>query len=172
MALRVGLLPIADADRGALSDLTRDLSERGFSVEILAEQPVPGEAYDPRRHQYRAGMFLDLAQREAGDLVLAVTEVDLYSAHLNFVFGQAESPGRVGVISLYRLRAGADPQLFRERVVKEAFHELGHALGLSHCADPRCVMHFSNSLDDTDRKGSTPCRACQQSLFTRLAART
>jgi archaemetzincin len=34
----------------------------------------------------------------------------------------------------------------------EAVHELGHAFGLTHCEKSRCVMHFSNSLQDTDFK--------------------
>jgi hypothetical protein len=28
----------------------------------------------------------------------------------------------------------------------ETVHELGHLLNLGHCPNPRCVMHFSNSL--------------------------
>jgi len=36
-----------------------------------------------------------------------------------------------------------------QRVIKEAVHELGHAFGLTHCENSKCVMHFSNSLQDT-----------------------
>jgi len=50
------------------------------------------------------------------------------------------------------------------RAVKEAVHELGHTFGLDHCSDPRCVMHFSNMLADTDRKGREFCPSCRARL--------
>ncbi|HIC98260.1 MAG TPA: matrixin family metalloprotease, partial [Pyrodictiaceae archaeon] len=43
----------------------------------------------------------------------------------------------------------ADKELFKLRALKEAMHEIGHVLGLLHCTDKRCVMHFSNSIIDT-----------------------
>jgi predicted Zn-dependent protease len=115
-----------------------------------------------------ANVLLGLAARaaqagaEPHTKVLAVTEADLYADDLNFVFGIAQSGGRAAVISLCRLGLGADPPLRRDRALKEAVHELGHALGLVHCPDPKCVMHFSNSLADTDRKGSALCPVCQR----------
>jgi archaemetzincin len=93
-----------------------------------------------------------------------VTCRDLYVEGLNFVFGLADSPGKAAVISLHRLHADADGALFRARAVKEAMHELGHTRGLRHCADSRCVMAFSKSLADTDRKGKEFCSRCAQKL--------
>jgi len=58
-----------------------------------------------------------------------------------------------------------DKGLFRERILKEAVHELGHTFGLSHCSSPSCVMFFSNSLPGTDRKKSDFCPECRRRLL-------
>jgi archaemetzincin len=163
----VALLPIAGLRPRDVEHLAQDLSALGFDVEVLPERPLPPGAYDERRRQYRAEVFVALALIEAARRrprarILALTDVDLYASNLKFVFGIAESPGRAAVISFHRLRAGADERRLRERAVKEAVHELGHSLGLAHCPTSRCVMYFSNSLADTDRKTAAPCPACRE----------
>ena len=96
---------------------------------------------------------------------LGVVGVDLFVPELNFVFGLAEGDHAVG---LARLRAGklgaADSSLFRQRVAKEAVHELGHTYGLGHCPNRHCVMAFSNSLHDTDVKSQEFCPICRERL--------
>jgi archaemetzincin len=48
------------------------------------------------------------------------------------------------------------------RALKEAVHELGHTLGLVHCPEAGCVMHFSNTLADTDCKSHRLCAMCER----------
>ena len=102
--------------------------------------------------------------------LLGVTNLDLFVPGLNFVFGEARLPGRVGVISTYRLktspRRGVD--LFNGRVEKEAVHEIGHMMGLEHCSDRSCVMYFSNTLADTDHKSRNLCRKCKSRLSVQI----
>jgi archaemetzincin len=99
--------------------------------------------------------------------VLGIVDLDLYVPELNFVFGEASQ--RAAVISLARLRQEfynlpQDQSLFHKRALTEAVHELGHTYGLGHCGNPLCVMFFSNSLIDTDRKGSKFCPKCGRNL--------
>jgi archaemetzincin len=118
----------------------------------------------PERGQYYAEAFLAATREVPAEHVLGVTECDLFVERLNFVFGLADMAVPAAVISLNRLRYGAEMQTFRQRAAKEAVHELGHTLGLQHCPDPSCVMHFSNSLQDTDDKSEQFCSRCRQKL--------
>ena len=96
---------------------------------------------------------------------LGLVDVDVFAVGLNYVFGEAYLPGRASLVSIWRLRPEfygerADSGVFGLRILKEAVHELGHTLGLKHCSQRLCVMHFSNSIFDTDRKQSLLCSQC------------
>jgi archaemetzincin len=162
--LSVTLLPCGPVGQEEINHLASFLSGSGIHVAIAKEQPIPRAGFNAARQQYRADDFLKAARSVPGARVLVVTNCDLYADNLNFVFGLAESLGRCAVISLFRLRIGANEETFGQRAAKEAIHELGHTLALPHCANPRCVMHFSNSLGDTDRKGTDWCKQCEKKL--------
>ncbi len=132
-----------------------------FKNRVLDVREDLKNAYSEGRRQYKSDDYVDLCEnigRAKEKLVIGVTGVDLYTEGLNFVFGTANLSGWGCVISTHRL--GSGPQLI-ERMEKEAVHELGHVIGLNHCSDPNCVMHFSNSLSDTDRKSGWYCGRCE-----------
>ncbi len=169
MSATIVLVPIGpvptDLRRWLAGRLAKTLERK---VKVGAEMPLPEAGYDPLRRQYRGEALLDalaaLPYPNAGR-ILGLTEADCYAPRLNFIFGQARLGGREAVVALPRLRQTfyslpPDPPLFRQRVLKEAVHELGHTWGLSHCPDASCVMHFSNSLGDTDDKGAKFCLKC------------
>jgi archaemetzincin len=156
--------PIGKIDNNVISILEKSLGDV-FDTEVRLSSKrleVPEESYNPPRKQFNSTKILSFmieAIEEASAHVLGVTDVDLYVPGLNFVFGQAQCPGTFAVISVHRLQH-PDEAVFLNRVVKEAVHELGHIFGLTHCENPLCVMHFSNSLMDTDIKGKTFCEKC------------
>jgi archaemetzincin len=171
--VKIGILRIGKVDSHVLNRVKENLnitfskSKCTLIPEIL---PLSEENFSKTRRQYSSTKILskvhDYAKKErALDKVLGVMNVDIFVSNLNFVFGEAECPGKAALISLYRLSpefygATLDIELFVERSTKEAVHELGHTLGLRHCLNPFCVMYFSNSIFETDRKQSLFCDRC------------
>jgi archaemetzincin len=166
----ISVAPVGKVEASVLAHVCTVIGETfGGSCRAREALPAPDYAYDRRRDQYSARAIIERLHPQAVEPVLGVVDVDLYVPELNFVFGLADQMGRRAVIALTRLRqsfygAPDNDTLFLARAAKEAVHELGHTCGLSHCRDRRCVMSFSNSLADTDYKGSQFCARCASRL--------
>jgi archaemetzincin len=174
----IAVAPVGGAPVDVVARLLPVLRETfGGDVALAPGVPLPPAAYDRRRRQHLSTALLDAlarARRPEWDRVLGVADVDLFVPELNFVFGEGDPERGVAVFSLQRLRAEGDEpggDLFERRVATEAIHELGHSYGLAHCQRPRCVMWFSNSLAETDRKGTRFCRAHASELHRRMERR-
>lgn len=131
-----------------------------------------GFAQDRSRSQYYSTAILQKMEKSCDPdaRVLGVTACDLYVPVLTFVFGEAQLDGNCAVVSLARLKEefyGMPPRedLLRERLIKEAAHELGHTFGLRHCADWRCLMSSSHAVERLDVKGTQFCRSCRKPVF-------
>jgi archaemetzincin len=143
------------------------------SFQTPSKTMPPAHLYDKHRKQWISDKILDwLLQNNNPDgntKILAICYFDAYSGELNFVLGEAHLGGRVAAIYIPRLKQeyyvkkSDTSKLFEQRVVKEAVHELGHTFGLTHCKKNRCVMHFSNSLQNTDFKHYS-CERCNNIL--------
>jgi len=168
----LGLIQLGTRLDFLLDKLTKPISAKFPDLDIGISDPLgdPTEAYDSRRDQFHSTRILALLEDHIRsvrfDRLLGVASFDLYVPGMNFVFGEARLPGRVGVISTHRLlpRQPDQTSLLQDRVVKEAVHEIGHMKGLKHCERVSCVMHFSESLADTDIKSPNLCQECELQL--------
>ncbi len=158
------LLPIQPVDNAELEQIVRALRARKVDPHVKPPVLRPRDSYDADRRQLRADVLLQRVLLAEERPVLGITDADCYAGKLNFVFGIAAMAGAAAVVSLFRLHTRASANTFIERAMKEIFHELGHAMGLAHCANPRCVMHFSNSLAETDMKEERLCATCARRL--------
>jgi archaemetzincin len=171
--MKIGIIPIGQVDTAVLLGIKEDLPKVFPDTVCLVMDerlPLPEEAFDKKRKQYRSDVILSKIQgyatkRRDLNRVLGVVDADIFASGLNFVFGEAACPGKTALISLWRLkpefcRDHANVEVFAARSLKEAIHELGHTLGLRHCSHSSCVMHFSNSIFDTDKKKGSFCDQC------------
>lgn len=130
-----------------------------------AEKLLSCLASELKRFKHRKCWKTDVHLSKA----LGITDVDLYFRKPSPLFGISEV-GKDAVISMYRLRSKLygderDEELFQERVLKIAMHELGHAFGVGHCRTKRCVMSHTHSIERIDEQFSEFCNNCKQKLL-------
>jgi archaemetzincin len=161
MSRPLGIVLLDDIENEVIEEVAALVSkELNVDVGLLGRAECHA-GFDPARRQWRADSVLRECVRRfssSGRFCVGLTGVDLYAPSLNFVFGLALEREDLAVVSWYRL--GGKGGAFVARLAKEVIHEVGHLEGLDHCSNESCVMWFSNTLAETDRKGLNFCPAC------------
>ena len=155
----------------------------GLGAAILSGLPAPleagtvervaiplGSCWDRRRRQLDAAGLLELLPPPGeGWVFLGVVGSDLGLPAVSYVFGLAELGSRRGVVSWARLREQDEGwelgTVTRRRLLVEVVHEVGHAIGLPHCAVGSCAMHRSLWPESIDLKDPRYCPSCLEMLL-------
>jgi len=156
-------------------DLCRDVGaflEETFGppFAVSNSRMPPVSTYNPLRGQYQAFRLLEFLEEDGPNEPfrrIGLTDLDLCTPVLTYVFGLARMGGRTCLVSTFRLKPefhglGPDEDTYRERVLKEVLHELGHTCGLKHCSVEACVMHFAHTAAHIDRRRLGYCTACRE----------
>jgi len=171
MEMQLRIVPVNGIDPAFLSRLGLCLAER-FLYDVVVERSLSLSRSclnSTRKQLFLPTLTTRLLREYGGDggLLLGITDFDLYKTSQRFVFGDADEHRRVAAVSLHRLRndfygEASDENALFQRTLKECVHELGHALGLKHCYNARCAMHYSNSIFETDNKMPHFCEVCEK----------
>ena len=167
--IKLQVLPFDNIQENILEAIKTEIqSTYKARVDISPVEKLPKESYNSLRKQFLAVRILDFLSK-SDTRRIGITNKDIYAEKLNFIFGQAQLKGNAAVISTTRLdpmfyEKSFDIMLLTARAVKESVHETGHMLGLNHCPNNKCVMSFSNTLADVDRKSKNLCDMCKLQL--------
>lgn len=116
----------------------RNYAEIFFGVEAKVVEPIalPPETYAKDREQYDSSRLLHhLAVCAPADALVyvGITDRDLYSPGLNFVFGEGSLHDRTGVYSLTRYET-KDAALFRRRAINPPQRRETVVLSVRRCS--------------------------------------
>lgn len=163
------LVSVGSVPPTLLKDLEEPLATHLGVTAVVGRMALqrPEYAFNKDRGQYHCNAIMRrlVTLMEPGHtMVMGVADVDLFVPDSPFVLGEADRESHSAVVSLARLRPGADAEQLRRRVQTEVVHQAGHLVGLSYCEEPRCVMFFSQTPQDCDRKQQGLCNMCRNEL--------
>ena len=168
------LVPVGRVDEGILEGI-QPILEEAFRrpTQLHGALPVPKYAYNPTRGQYHSAAILkrvETLRSKEWDSAIGLVDVDLFVPEVPFIFGEADRSTRAAIISLTRLRADsgtseARHELMMRRLICESIHQIGLIRGLAQCPNNRCVMFYSATIQDTDKKGQSFCANCRKRLL-------
>lgn len=179
----IAIQPLEEVDATGLEGLRKALEdEYSRQVVVLEALALPAAAINREKGlRYSTDsllQFLETHQPDSIACTVGITEADIFTTKRNRdgsiktpaskyavfgIFGLARRPGRVCVLSRYRLQRGATNLLLQERVRRVAIHEVGHTRGLKHCADTTCVMTSAvEKLNTIDRTNGKFCERCRE----------
>jgi archaemetzincin len=166
------VVPLDENSRHYAEWLGQTLAKKmGFRLQSGIVSRLPDEAYNSASNQYYAVPILaklELLKGSEEEIIMAVTDEDLYIPNHNFVFSQANSVGRTAIASLFRLKPEyyglpEDDDLLKSRLFSTSLHELGHLLGLRNCSN-ECVMRLISNVHELDRRADGYCPSCLLNL--------
>ena len=171
------LKTIGSVEMPVLEDVVRSLNLMS-SCRVMKDSEYPLYAFEPKRNQYYARKIIEKLDRGLPSdcaKLIGITDVDLCTPVLTFVYGEAQLGGNVAIVSVNRLKQEfyhlpPDNNLLAERLLKVCTHELGHCYGLFHCRDPKCVMYLSNNIMSIDTKKKSFCVRCDE-FFSKINRR-
>ena len=167
------LILLTDVDEKLIETLKRRLEE-AFDVPVSVRYKITDlrYAYDIYRNQYKSPLILSRLQRlrkGPDDKIIGVVDVDLYSPGYEFIYGEAKQSSGTATLSIYPLfprnRPGRyNSEVFKQRVIREGLHEVGHLYGLGHCKKPKCLMRTCTCVQEVDAAGNSFCPGCGRRL--------
>lgn len=184
----IAIQPFAGMPAAQVEEVARAL-ERYYRrpVRILPAIALPASAFTRvKTPRYRADQLLEeLAALLPSDCdyILGLTAQDISTTKYEDwagqrikqpewkyadwgIFGLGQMPGPACIVSTFRLKNGVSETKLRERLRKVACHELGHNLGLPHCAQSEtCFMRDgAESIVTVDAESESLCAKCSRML--------
>lgn len=134
-----------------------------FECEVLEPQSLTTDLLSPSKTRYSGDKIIEKYNFPTRYFVL--TEVDITSTKGENpewgVLGLGFCPGKVCVVSTYRMGRNVSNSLKHERLKKVTFHEIGHTLGLPHCENSsECLMNDPKGTVKTIDSETKLCERC------------
>ena len=172
----IGLQPLDDFTKPETDSIIKALSDF-FNKRVILLQTVtiPANFFNSSINQYAADSILLFLSKQINDSLVEIiglthqpiftikkaSSLPYYDENL---FGFSYQPGNTCIVSDLKFRT-TNSFYFNRRLKNVAIHEIGHNLGLQHCANDKCIMSKNNGdIITLDNCSNDYCSACRKKL--------
>ena len=141
----------------------------GYDCVVLPKKEITKDMLSPIKKRIDADKAL--INNLSFDNLLIITEKDICCKKdvKNSewgIFGLGLRPGKICIISTFRLHKNVSKQKTLERLEKVALHEIGHNLGLDHCINnKKCMMNDAcGTIKQVDNEKVWFCEKCMKQI--------
>jgi archaemetzincin len=163
----IHILPLGNISKQVIEDVSSGLVSF-YHKQIIIDKAAPLNYTLLAKSKERYSADSILKKFSNNNVTLVLTEKDIVTKKDDIdeygVFGLGSSYFKTTVISLFRLKRNASPQLLKERLQKVCIHEIGHYLGLSHCTkNSKCLMSPGHgTIKQVDQEELFFCENCKK----------
>lgn len=152
------ILPLGNVDENYLKEAYNNIQRMSGHAELRPAIAMPAMAFYAPRNRYRADSLIRWMNYKAkpNEIYIGITMQDISTTKGEYadygVMGLGYCPGRACIVSSHRLKN-------KQHFYKVVIHELGHNIGLQHCADTTCYMRDAKGGDPTGEEKAF-CKSC------------
>lgn len=167
---KINIQPLGDVSPEYINLVKKSVkSFYGYDCVVRPKKEITKDMLSPIKKRVDANKAL--RNNLSIDNLLIITEEDICynkdKANPEWgIFGLGLRPGKTCIISTFRLKRGVSKQKTLERLEKVALHEIGHNLGLDHCANNKqCMMNDAcGTIKQVDNEKVWFCEKCREQL--------
>jgi|694.fasta_scaffold90164_4 archaemetzincin len=166
---KILIQPLGNVSPSITNLIAKSISDfYGFKTEILKPVKPTDDLYAPSKTRYSANKILRKFNGPTNKIVITNFDITTNKGNNNEwgVFGLGLQPGKICVVSTFRLKKNVSNTKFQQRLIKVVLHEVGHNLGLNHCDnDKKCLMNDAKGTSkQVDNEKVWICNKCSQKI--------
>jgi archaemetzincin len=165
----INIQPLGYVDPQYIAKVKTSIKEfYGFDCAVLPQVDVSDDILTTSKQKYDASKILK--KYNTYNYRVIVTEKQIacscWVSPEYTCFGLARMPGKICVVSTFRLKQNTTKDITCIRIEKTILHELGHNFNLDHCTNnSQCVMYNGDgSVEQLDREKIWLCPSCQNKI--------